>query len=139
MNHSLAEKLALTGNLPEITPAAPTAKALAKKLALYTGGSYTWKNPTTWTTSHGWKHRDPSDHVEYPSERAFENAWAFMANAAEPVSYRDHLNTSRTGLKFGRYLLKRASTIKFNANGGVENFLISVRTTAALNNLVVLP
>lgn len=136
MDHSITERLANTGNLPELMPTAPTAKAMAKKLALYTGGSYTWRNPTTWTTSHGWRHRDPADHVEYPSRTDFESAWAFLSGVAEPVSYLDHLDTRRGGLKFGRYLLERASTTSLD--GSRVNFLVSVRTMGSLKNLVVL-
>lgn len=42
MNHSVGINLPSAGKLPELTPSAPTAIAMAKKLALYTGGTYTW-------------------------------------------------------------------------------------------------
>ncbi len=134
MNHSVGVNLAATGKLPKLTPSAPTAIAMAKKLALYTGGSYTWKHPTTWTTSHGYRHRDPADHVEYPDNDAFERAWAFLAGIAEHVPYRDRLGSECLGLKFGKYLLERARSTSGIGAGLRERFLISVRTLEALKN-----
>lgn len=135
MSHSLRARLAKNGELPDITPAAPTAQAMAKKLALYTGGSYTWKYPMTWTTSLGEKHRDPSDHVEYVSQVSFEDAWSSLSRVSEGVSYKDHLESPRTALKFGKYLLERASTISTIGSRPRERFLISVRTIAAIKHL----
>lgn len=134
MNHIMGVRLSEDGKLPKLTPSAPTAIAMAKKLALYTGGTYTWKHPTTWITSHGYRHRDPADHVEYPDNDAFERGWAFLSGIAEDVPYRDHLGSERIGLKFGKYLLERASTVSGVGAGMRERFLISVRTVGALKN-----
>lgn len=137
ITHAYQKTLANGGDLPPLSPSAPTSTAMAKKLALYTGGSYEWRHPTTWATSHGGRHRDPSDHVGYPSRGNLENAWGMLRDMAEEVTYLDHLDSERKALKFGKYLLERATVTSLSGTGRVD-FLLSVRTFDSLKNLVIL-
>lgn len=137
ITHAYQKTLADVGDLPPPSPSAPTSTAMAKKLALYTGGSYEWRHPTTWTTSHGWRHRDPSDHVGYSSRASLENAWGMLRDMAEEVTYLDHLDSERKALKFGKYLFERATVTSLSGTGRVD-FLLSVRTFDSLKNLVIL-
>lgn len=126
-----------SGNLPAFVANVPTAKDMASQIAAHTNGSYTWRNPTTWTTGYGQRYRDPEDHVQYKTEEDLESAWEFLAKGGKKVYYRDNFKNLNTAIKIGKYIVEKATIIRGPFSDSPETtHLLSVRSAGVINKAV---
>lgn len=126
-----------SGKLPAFVANLPTAKDMASQIAAHTNGSYTWRNPTTWTTGYGQRYRDPEDHIRYKTEEDYEDAWEFLSNLGTKVYYRDSFKSLRTAIKIGKFIVEQASTVMgVFGDDPVTTHMLSVRTAGVINKAV---
>lgn len=126
-----------SGQMPEFTGRATTAKDMANQIAIQTGGRYEYKYPRTWTTGYGDRYKDPSDHIRYSDKNAYDDAWAWLESKGKKVYYHDNAKVLNTAIQIGRYIAEPASITRgpFSDNPQTE-YLISIRTAKVINQAV---
>ncbi len=60
-----------------------------------------------------------------------------LGDLSEEATCLDHLGSERKALKFGKYLFERGA-LTSPSGSGTTNFLLSVRASDTLKNLVIL-
>jgi len=122
-----------SGEMPEFTGRAATAKDMANQIALQTNGDPTWRHGTTWTSSRGHRSRDPQDHVAYKDKQSYNDAWQWIESRGKKVHYKTHHGDTRTAIQIGSYIVEPSSRTRAPLSGNaVTEYSVSVRSTKAI-------
>lgn len=131
------EAQASSGQMPEFTGRASTTRDMTDQIAMQTSGRYLHRGGRTWTTGYGDRYKDPTDHIQYPTREAYDDAWAWLESKGKKVYYRDSFKTLQTAIQIGRYIAEPASVTRGAFRGDPQtDHLISVRTAKVINQAV---
>jgi hypothetical protein len=135
MSEFVRKKQRDSGEMPEFTGRAATAKDMAKQIALQTNGRSEWRHGTTWTDGRtGRRHRDPQDYVAYGSDKAaYDDAWKWIEGKGKKVHYKDNFGDLKTAVQIGNYIIQPSTKTRaaFSDNPTTE-YSVSVRSAKAI-------
>jgi hypothetical protein len=134
MSKYVQQKQRDSGQMPEFTGRAATAKDMANQIALQTNGDATWRPGTTWTSGRtGTRHRDPQDHVLYKDKQSYNDAWQWIESKGKKVHYKNNFDDLRTAIQIGSYIVEPSSRTRspFGAKPETE-YSVSVRSVKAI-------
>ena len=95
-----------SGQMPQFTGRATTARDMARQIANQTRGTYRYFEPQSWATRSGQRYRDPADYVVYPDQESYDDAVEWIKNKGKKVRYQDHFGHLNTATKIGRYIVE---------------------------------
>jgi ParB-like chromosome segregation protein Spo0J len=134
MSEFVQKKQRDSGQMPEFTGRAATAKDMAKQIALQTNGQAEWRHGTTWTTGYGRRYKDPQDYVAYGSDKAaYDDAWKWVEGKGKKVHYKDNFGDLKTAVQIGNYIIQPSTKTRgpFSDNPTTE-YSVSVRSAKAI-------
>jgi len=134
MSKYVQQKQRDSGQMPEFTGRAPTAKAMSQQIAVQTNGETTWRPGTTWTSGRtGIRHRDPQDHIVYKDKQSYDDAWQWIESKGKKVHYKNNFDDLRTAIQIGSYIVEPSSRTRspFGAKPETEHS-VSVRSVKAI-------
>jgi len=123
-----------SGEMPEFTGRAATAKDMANQIALQTNGDAIWRHNTTWTDGRtGRRHRDPQDHVAYKDKQSYDDAWQWIESKGKKVHYKNNFNDLKTAIQIGSYIVEPSTRTRaaFSDKPTTE-YSVSVRSVKAI-------
>lgn len=123
-----------SGQLPEFSGRASTAREMARQIAAYTNGEYDVGIGRSWTTGRGQRYKDPSDFVVYRDQNSYDDAMQWIEGRSKKVHYRDHSGDITTAMQLGKYIVQPATTIlgPFTDNPKTTH-RVSVRSAGVVN------
>lgn len=122
-----------SGQLPEFSGRASTAREMARQIAAYTNGEYESRFARVWTNGYGQRSKDASDFVTYSDKQSFDDALTWAESNGKKVYYNEG-SSLHSAIQLGRYVIQNSTRIMGAFSDTPQTtYSISVRSAASLN------